>query len=167
MRMELIQPFINAADAVFAESLQAPTKIADLSMDENTYRRKGVAALIAIKGDIEGRVILDLAPEVAMRVAGHLAGSPMPESEQVVRETVCELANMVIGNSVTLLNDQGFRFKVFPPEIHMNEEGLAGSADTEAMVLCVETPCGDIYLNIAMHYLHRRRREQTAVPALD
>jgi len=167
MRMELIQPFINAADAVFAESLQAPTKIADLSMDENTYRRKGVAALIAIKGDIEGRVILDLAPEVAMRVANHMAGSPLPESEQVVRETVCELANMVIGNSVTLLNDQGFRFKVFPPEIHMSEEGLAGSTDTEAMVLCIETPCGEVYLNIAMHYLHRRRREQAAVPALD
>lgn len=167
MRMELIQPFINAADAVFAESLQAPTKIVDLSMDENTYRRKGVAALIAIKGDIEGRVILDLAPEVAMRVASHLAGTTLPESEQVVRETVCELANMVIGNSVTLLNDQGFRFKVFPPEIHMSEEGLAGSADTEAMVLCIETPCGEIYLNIAMHYLHRRRREQAAVSALD
>jgi chemotaxis protein CheX len=167
MRMELIQPFINAADAVFAESLQAPTKIADLTMDENTYRRKGVAALIAIKGDIEGRVILDLSPEVAMRVASHLAGSPLPETEQVVRETVCELANMVIGNSVTLLNDQGFRFKVFPPEVHMSEEGLAGSVDTEAMVLCIETPCGEIYLNIAMHYLHRRRREQAAVPALD
>jgi chemotaxis protein CheX len=165
--MELIQPFINAADAVFAESLQAPTKIADLTMDENTYRRKGVAALIAIKGDIEGRVILDLSPEVAMRVASHLAGSPLPETEQVVRETVCELANMVIGNSVTLLNDQGFRFKVFPPEVHMSEQGLAGSIDTEAMVLCIETPCGEIYLNIAMHYLHRRRREQAAVPALD
>lgn len=167
MRMELIQPFINAADAVFAESLQAPTKIADLSMDENTYRRKGVAALIAIKGDIEGRVILDLAPDVAMRVASHLAGAELPESEQVVRETVCELANMVIGNSVTLLNDHGFRFKVFPPEIHMNNEGLAGSADTEAMVLSIETPCGEVYLNIAMHYLHRRRREQSTVPALD
>jgi CheY-specific phosphatase CheX len=167
MRMELIQPFINAADAVFAESLQAPTKIVDLTMDENTYRRKGVAALITIKGDIEGRVILDLVPEVAMRVAGHLAGSPMPESEQVVRETVCELANMVIGNSVTLLNDQGFRFKVFPPEIHMSEQGLGGDAETEAMVLCIETPCGQVYLNIAMHYLHRRRREQAAVPALD
>jgi len=34
--MELIQPFINAADAVFAEALQAPTKIVDLTMDENT-----------------------------------------------------------------------------------------------------------------------------------
>jgi chemotaxis protein CheX len=163
MRMELIQPFINAADAVFAESLQGPTNIVDLSMDEETYRRKGIAALILIKGDIEGRVILDLAPEVAFKIAGHLAGGGVQESEQLARETVCELANMVIGNSVTLLNDQGFRFKVFPPEIHVNDQGIAGSADTEAMVLCIETPCGEVYLNIAMQYLHRRRREREAV----
>jgi len=167
MRMELIQPFINAADAVFAESLQAPTKIVDLEMDQESYRRKGVAALIAIKGDIEGRVILDLSPEVAMKVATILAGTEMEASDQVVRETVCEMANMVIGNSVTLLNDQGFHFKVFPPEIHVDETGLAGSADTEALVICIETPCGNIYLNIAMHYLHRRRQERKEVPALD
>jgi chemotaxis protein CheX len=167
MRMELIQPFISAADAVFAESLQGPTNIVDLSMDENAPRRKGIAALIAIKGDIEGRVILDLSPEVAAKVASQLGGSEVEASEQVAKETVCELANMVIGNSVTLLNDQGFHFKVFPPEIHMDETGLAGSADTEALVICIETPCGEIYLNIAMHYLHRRRSEKSAVPALD
>ncbi|PYU78936.1 MAG: hypothetical protein DMG50_25705 [Acidobacteria bacterium] len=167
MRMELIQPFINAADAVFSESLQAPTKIVDLEMDQEAYRRKGVAALIAIKGDIEGRVILDLSPEVALKVASQLAGTEVAASEQVVRETVCEMANMVIGNSVTLLNDQGFHFKVFPPEIHMDETGLAGSADTEALVICIETPCGNVYLNIAMHYLRRRRQERNAVPALD
>jgi chemotaxis protein CheX len=165
--MELIQPFINAADAVFAESLQAPTKIVDLEMDQEAYRRKGVAALIAIKGDIEGRVILDLSPEVALKVATQLAGTEVVASEQVVRETVCEMANMVIGNSVTLLNDQGFHFKVFPPEIHMDETGLAGSADTEALVICIETPCGNVYVNIAMHYLHRRRKERNTVPALD
>ncbi len=164
MRMELIQPFINAADAVFAEALQGPTSIGDLTMEEEAYRRKGVAALIAIKGDIEGRIILDLAPEVAFKVAEMLTGSAVVESEQVVRETVCELANMVIGNSVTLLNDQGYRFKVFPPEVHMNEEGLAGSSDTEAMVLAIQTPCGSIYLNIAMHHLARRRKERDAAP---
>jgi CheY-specific phosphatase CheX len=164
--MELIQPFINAADAVFAEALRAPTKIGDLSMEEDTYRRKGVAALIAIKGDIEGRIILDLAPEVAARVASVLAGSEVASSEEVVRETVCELANMVIGNSVTLLNDQGYRFKVFPPEIHMSEEGLAGSHDTEAMVLSIETPCGGIFLNIALRHMARRRAEREAAPVV-
>jgi chemotaxis protein CheX len=166
MRMELIQPFIDAADAVFSESLQAPVNIGDLSMDENAYRRKGVAALIAIKGDIEGRVVLDISPEVAVKIATQLAGAEVQSTEQVVKETVCELANMVIGNSVTLLNDQGFRFKVFPPEIHSREEGLASTVDTEALVLRLETACGDVYLNIAMHYLHRRSRERDTSAAL-
>jgi CheY-specific phosphatase CheX len=164
MKMELIQPFINAADAVFAEALQGPTSIGDLEMEEEAYRRKGVAALIAIKGDIEGRIILDLAPEVAMKVATILTGADVVDNEQTVRETVCELANMVIGNSVTLLNDQGYKFKVFPPEIHVNDEGLACTRDTEAMVLAIETTCGNIYLNIAMHHLARRRRERDSVP---
>jgi chemotaxis protein CheX len=167
MRMELIQPFISAADAVFADCLQGPTNIGDLTMEEEVYRRKGVAALIAIRGDIEGRVILDLSPEVALKVASQLSGGPVTESQRVVRETVCELANMVIGNSVTLLNDQGFRFKVFPPEIHESEAGLEASKETEAMVICVETSCGPIYLNISMHYLHRRREERNAVPVVD
>jgi chemotaxis protein CheX len=166
MRMELIQPFINAADAVFSESLQAPTKIVDLSMDEDTYRRRGIAAHILIKGDIEGRVILDLGQEAALKIAGRLAGGSVPESERLARETVCELANMIIGNSITLLNDQGFRFKVFPPEIHVNEQGLAGNTDTEAMVICIETSCGQVFLNIAMHYLQRRRRERIVEPAV-
>jgi CheY-specific phosphatase CheX len=164
MRMDLIQPFINAADAVFAESLQGPTKIGDLSMEEGAYRRKGIAALIAIKGDIEGRIILDLAPEVASKVAAILTGNESSD-EQVARETVCELANMVIGNSVTLLNDQGYMFKVFPPEVHTSDEGLAGSADTEAMLLAIETTCGNIFLNIAMHHLARRRRDRDLAPA--
>jgi CheY-specific phosphatase CheX len=164
MKMELIQPFINAADAVFAEALQGPTSIGDLEMEEEAYRRKGVAALIAIKGDIEGRIIVDLAPEVAMKVATILTGADVMDNEQTVRETVCELANMVIGNSVTLLNDQGYRFKVFPPEIHVDDEGLACTRDTEAMVLAIETTCGNIYLNIAMHHLARRRRERDSVP---
>src|SRR4029077_21228710 len=102
------------------------------------------------KGDIEGRIILDLAPEVALKVAAILTGAEVVDNEQTVRETVCELANMVIGNSVTLLNDQGYHFKVFPPEIHMNDQGLAGSADPEALVICIEPPCRETHLKYAI-----------------
>ena len=49
----------------------------------------------------------------------------------------------------------------------MNDQGLAGNTDTEAMVIGIETPCGQVYLNIAMHYLHRRRQERETASALD
>jgi chemotaxis protein CheX len=115
MKMELIQPFINAADAVLSQGLQSPMSIGNLSMEEEVYRRKGVAALVWVTGDIEGRIMFDLDPETAVRVASRFAGTELPESDELVRETVCELANQVIGNAITTLNDQGSHFRVHPP----------------------------------------------------
>ncbi len=163
MRMELIQPFINAADAVLADSLQCPTSIGNFSMEEEAYRRHGVAALIAVSGDIEGRIIFDVDPQTAMRVASRMAGQELPESEDLMRETVCELANQVIGNAITSLNDQGFHFRVHPPELHLSERGHKSSEDTEALVMCIETCSGKVFMNVAMRY--NQRLEQRAAAA--
>lgn len=152
MKMELIQPFINAADAVLAQGLQAPMSIGNLSMEQEAYRRKGVAALVAITGDIEGRIVFDLDPQTAVRVASHFAGGEVRESDDLVRETVCELANQVTGNAVTALNDQGFHFRVHPPVLHTSELGPTSSEDTEALVICCETDRGSVFMNIALRY---------------
>jgi chemotaxis protein CheX len=152
MKMELIQPFINAADAVLAQGLQCTLSIGNLSMDAEAYRRKGIAALIQVSGDIEGRIILDLGPETAVRVASKFAGTELPETDDLVRETVFELANQVIGNAVTVLNDQGFHFRVHPPTLHTSDQGPKSSEDTEALVICFETGIGDVFMNIALRY---------------
>ncbi len=162
MRMELIQPFINAADAVLAQTLQCPTKIGDVAMEEEAYRRKGTAAIVGIHGDIEGRVIFDLDTETAVKVASYLAGEPVTPDESIVKEPIVELANQIIGNAVTTLNDQGFRFKINPPEVHSADQGMKSTEDTEALVMAFDTPAGCVYMNIAMRYNRRRRAERSA-----
>ena len=164
MKMELIQPFIGSLDAVLAEMMQAPAKIADLTMEVEGYRRKGTAAVVTFRGQIEGRIILDMDPGAAAHIAACLFGTEVDPSEPIVRETVCELANMVIGNAVTQLNDRGFQFKVLPPEVLTQEQCDKAGNDSEATVLCFETSNGRVYLNIAMKYLQRRTRERSAVP---
>jgi chemotaxis protein CheX len=159
MKMELIQPFINAADAVLAQGLKSPTSIGNLSMEQEAYRRKGVAAVIALTGDIEGRIVFDLDPETAVRVASCFAGADLPESDELVRETVCELANQVTGNAVTALNDQGFHFRVHPPILHTSEHIPTSSEDTEALVICFETASGSVFMNIALRYNAQRAGE--------
>jgi chemotaxis protein CheX len=163
MKMELIQPFINAADAVLAETLQCPTRIGDVAMDEEAYRRKGTAAIVAIHGDIEGRVIFDLDAPTGAKIASYLAGEPVTETGDMVRETVFELANQIIGNAVTTLNDQGFRFKIAPPELLAAELGEKSSEDQEALVMCFDTDNGSVFMNIAMRYNRRRRQERAAI----
>src|SRR5579872_7307739 len=146
MKMELIQPFINSLDAVIAETMGCSAEIADVTMDEVNYKRTGIAALVEISGEIEGRVILDM--------------------DDAARETVCELTNMVIGNAVTQLNDTGFRFRVHPPEIYSLDGRLQAAPDTEAVVLRFETPKGRMYLNIAVRYGHSRSGERVATGVL-
>lgn len=157
MKLELIQPFINAADAVLAESLRSGTVMGDVTMEEEVYRRKGVAALIWITGDIEGRVILDLDAATAARVASLMTGNAIQEDDEIAGDAILELTNQVIGNAITSLNDRGFHFKVHPPEVHRSEQGLPASEDTEAVVMRLDTCCGPVFLNIALRYNEQRR----------
>jgi chemotaxis protein CheX len=166
MKMDLIQPFIGSLDAVLAEMINAPVSIADMTMEEEGYRRKGLAAIVAFNGQIEGRIVLDMDPSVAARVAGYLAGEEVDPSAPIVPETICELANMVIGNAVTQLNDRGFNFRVYPPSILTEEQCAKIGRDSEATVLSFDTPVGAVHLNISMHYRSRRfgERYPIAVP---
>ncbi len=163
MRMDLIQPFINAADAVLAQGLQSPTSIENLTMEEEAYRRRGVAAEVSLTGDIEGSIIFDADPSTAACLAKRLAGMDGPATDELVGEAVCELANQVIGNAVTVLNDQGFHFRVHPPSLHTSERGSKSSEDTEALVICFSTESGKVFMNVALRYHLRRAMDRAAV----
>jgi chemotaxis protein CheX len=162
VKMDLIQPFINSADAVLAELLRGRTEITDVTMDEQAHRRKGVAAVVVFRGDVEGRVIFDLDPQTARNVASRLATEPMDASPEIMHEIVLELANQVVGNAVTTLNDAGFRFKVRPPEPYAADRGLESTEDTEAIVLSFDTVAGSVLLNIAVRFNRRRERDKTS-----
>jgi len=156
MRMDVIQPFINSADAVLAQGLDSPIAIENLSMEEEAYRRKGIAAEVFLNGEIEGRIIFDVDQSAALQLASRLAGVAVSETdEELVREAVMELANQVIGNAVTTLNDQGFHFRVRPPALHSSEQGSKSSEDTEALVMCFNTSSGNVFMNVALRYVRQ------------
>ena len=81
MRMDLIQPFINSADAVLAQGMQSPISIENLTMEEEAYRRKGIAAEVYLAGEIEGRIIFDVDLETAIQLASRLAGCDASETD--------------------------------------------------------------------------------------
>ena len=151
MNMELIQPFINSLDAVISETMGCTARIADVTMEQGSYQRSGVAALVILSGDIQGRIILDMDTDAAGQAASDLAGIAGNPTEETAREIVCELTNMVIGNSVTQLNDRGYKFKVHPPILYLMDVGPRGMLNAETVLLRFDLPKGAVYLNIAVH----------------
>ena len=164
MRMDLIQPFINSADAVLAQGLNSPIAIENLSMEEEAYRRRGIAAEVCLTGEVEGRIIFDVDIQAALELASRLAGIAVSETdEELVREAVCELANQIIGNAVTTLNDQGFHFHVRPPVFHTSDQGSRSSEDTEAVVMAFNTSSGSVFMNVALRYQRQPAAQRSAV----
>ena len=155
MKLEIIQPFINAADAVLGHNLHCSTRIDQLSMDTHAYRKHGIAATVTLYGDVEGRIVLDLDPETARKMALSVSSDNV---DAMVNEVVCELANQVIGNAVTVLNDSGYRFRVQPPQITSTEQVPMCTTDVEALVMKFETSSGPVFMNIAL----RGRKEFAA-----
>ena len=151
MNMELIQPFINSVDAVLSETMRCSPRMADVTMEEGSYQRTGIAAQVVLSGEIEGRIILDMDAAAAGQAASDFSEITGAPTDEIIREIVCELTNMVIGNSVTQLNDRGFKFRVHPPELFMLDVGPHGTLDSETVLLRFELPKGAVYLNISVH----------------
>jgi len=155
MKLELLQPFINAADAVLGHTLQCSTRVDQLSMETHAYRRHGIAATVTLSGDVEGRVVLDFDTDTARKMALAVTDE---NSDEMMNEVVCELANQVIGNAVTILNDSGYHFRVQPPQITAADQVPMGTTDVEALVMRFETSSGPVFMNIAL----RGRKEFAA-----
>jgi len=147
VKLEIIQPFINAADAVLGHNLQCSTRVDHLSMDTHAYRKHGIAATVSLSGDVEGRIVLDLDPETARKMAAAVCSE---DADAMVNEVVCELANQVIGNAVTILNDSGYRFRVEPPQITAADQVPMCTSDVEAVVMKFDTSSGPVFMNIAL-----------------
>jgi CheY-specific phosphatase CheX len=147
MKLEIIQPFINAADAVLGQNLQCSTRVEHLSMDTHAYRKHGIAATVTLSGDVEGRIVLDLDAGTARKMALAVTDE---NADAMVNEVVCELANQVIGNAVTILNDSGYHFRVQPPQITAADQVPICTTDVEALVMKFETPSGPVFMNIAL-----------------
>ena len=100
-----------------------------------------------------------------MRVASHYAGTDLPESDALIKETIFELANQVVGNAISALNDQGFHFRVHPPLLLTADQGDKTSEDTEALMICFETSLGNVFMNVALRYNRKRMADHAAVGA--
>src|SRR5262249_55917865 len=111
-------------------------------------------AVVRLTGEIEGRIVFDLDSATATRLTSQFAGTDLPEADALVPETVCELANQITGNAITSLNDQGFRFRLHPPELQLSDVPQSTEV-TGAVVLALAPASGSVFMNIALRYTPR------------
>jgi chemotaxis protein CheX len=158
MRVEYINPFVEAAFNVLKEVLNTDVKRGDLYLKSSTMSIMGVAALVGLAGDVEGRVLFDMTKETALAVAGAMNGEDFTTLDEMVKATITELANMITAQAVTKLHDLGFKFDLTPPALFTGENmEISNNLEVEALIVPMEFGPGGKTGKIEINVVIRER----------
>lgn len=154
MRVEYINPFVESAYNVLQEVLQAEVERGELYLKSSAMPVLGVAAIVGLAGDVEGRVLFDMSQETAIKIASKMLEDMEMEAvtamDDMARATITELANMITGQAVTKLHNLGFSFDLTPPAIFTGENMEVSNTDVEALIVPMDLPMGKIEINVAI-----------------
>jgi len=114
---------------------------------------QGVAALVGLAGDVEGRVLFDMTKDTALYVAGAMNQEKFTVFDELAKATIQELANMITAQAVTKLHDLGFKFDLTPPALFTgdNMEVSTNLGEVEALIVPMALGSnGKIEVNVAI-----------------
>ncbi|MDR3159993.1 MAG: chemotaxis protein CheX [Spirochaetaceae bacterium] len=152
MRVEYINPFVESAFNVLKEVLNSEVKRGDLYLKSTSMSIMGVAALVGLAGDVEGRVLFDMTKETALAVAGAMNQEQFTILDELAKATIQELANMITAQAVTKLHDLGFKFDLTPPALFTGDNmEVSNNLKVEALIVPMELgSIGKIEVNVAI-----------------
>ena len=154
MRVEYINPFVESAYNVLREVLNSEVNRGELFLKSTAMPVLGVAAIVGLAGDVEGRVMFDMTRDTAIKIASAMLEAmdmePISTLNDMGRATINELANMITGQAVTKLHELGFKFDLTPPAILSGENMEISDAGVEALIVPMEVPQGKIEINVAI-----------------
>ncbi|MDR0320195.1 MAG: chemotaxis protein CheX [Treponema sp.] len=153
MRVEYINPFVESAYSVLKEVLNSDVKRGDIYLKPTSMAIMGVAALVGLAGDVEGRVLFDMTKASALFVSGKMNGETFTTLDEMAKATIQELANMITAQAVTKLHDLGFKFDLTPPALFTgdNMEVSTNLGEVEALIVPMELEGGSkIEVNVAI-----------------
>ena len=156
MRVEYINPFVETSYRVLKEVLGgADVKRGDLYLKSTAMPVMGVAALVGLAGDVEGRVLFDMTYETALNIASKMNEETLDTFDDLAKATISELANIITAQAVTKLHELNFRFDLTPPTLFAGENmeiaALGGqNENVEALIVPLITEFGKIEVNVAI-----------------
>lgn len=150
MRVEYINPFVEAAFSVLSEVLETEIERGELYLKSTSQPVLGVATIVGLAGDVEGRVLFDMSQETALAVASAMNGEELASLDELAKATITELSNMITAQAVTKLHDLGFKFDLTPPAIFTGENMEVSDSGVEALIVPIQLTQGRVEINVAI-----------------
>jgi len=151
MKVEYISPFVEASITVFEMLLSTSPERGQLSARPQVFTSQQVNIVCGITGDVEGQVIYGMSIVAADKIASQMLGQSIVTFDQLAASAIAELGNMVSGNAMTLLSNQGYTCDITPPTIVKGTNVKISTLDIPALVIPMKIKdVGDLEINVSL-----------------
>lgn len=149
MRYEYIEPFVNSTMRVLGDVVRSGVTRGEVTLIEGGKPAGDLAIAVPLFGDSEGNVVLHMNTATAVSLCARLTGAGGDCITALGLDSLAELANMIAGNAVSALNDQGFDFSLRPPRALVGGHP-DGEGGLETFRIPLSTDCGDVTLHVTL-----------------
>ncbi|MCG8333399.1 MAG: chemotaxis protein CheX [Proteobacteria bacterium] len=149
MKIEYIQPFINATRKVLSTmaSLESKPLKPYLKEESNQIALGDISSVIELTGECNGSIGLSFETKCILKIASGMLGEVYEELDDEVADMVGELVNMISGDARRQLIKLGFSFSAGIPKISKgSDHKLVHSVSERTIVIPFKTATGDFYI---------------------
>lgn len=142
MNIEYINPFIEASQTVLKQMANIDASLGKVFIKDSPYRGDNIVIIVGLTGKIKGQVLFTMSVPVAMHIASTMMfGMPVTELDEIAKSAISELANMILGNTATILYNKGVGVDITPPSFLMGDNLQISSAKMKT--ICVPLLLGN------------------------
>ncbi len=148
---EYVNPFLEAASAVFKSILNVDLRRGKLIIKESPLPSLEVAIIIGITGGVTGEVIYSMSYNMVYKIADILApGLSEEQIKQEYKDIVGELANMITGNAMNLFASTGKNIDMTTPTVVEGKDFTITMIKQTTLGINLYSPMGQLEMNIAL-----------------
>lgn len=150
MDVKYVNPFIVGLQNIFNMLNMSSIQRTGLAKRERLKTDNEVNIIIGLVGDLKGNVVLSLPEATAKNIASTMMGGmPVPELDMMPKSALCELSNMVAGNSMSQLEQMGTKVDITPPMLINGKNMITMISQVETLVISFKCNEGNLEMNIA------------------
>jgi chemotaxis protein CheX len=150
MKVEFVNPFLEAASEVLDAELGGEVQRGTLRLHKTAFTTDEVTAVVGVTGTLHGLVLYSMSQATALRIVSRVMGQEFEEFDAIAQSGIGELGNVITGRASVLLSEAGFPSNITPPALVIGEGTLITTLDLVRLVLPLETDAGALEIQVVL-----------------
>ena len=151
MKASFVTPFVNASIRVLDQLVKVPIERGKLAARPQMFTSQQVNIMCGLTGQVHGQVIYGMSVLTSTKIAARMSGMTINGFDELTASAIAELGNMISGNSVTLLSEEGYICDITPPTIIKGSNVRITSLDIPALVIPLSLEgIGQLEINVSL-----------------